>query len=668
MTSTILTPKSNFSTVFKNLAKRNVSSIIFILVANLLVAVAGISLSIDSNSDYLAEFFTNKNYETCDLTFDIVMLMGILCVFCGFLSLFISPKLFREIYSKRACDFYFSAPVKRGTYFFASYLFGALLNASAFVLPVAIYCIAMKSVNSAVFVFDIKDILTSGICILLSLLSIYTAFIMSAVMSGRKFHYFLLSLICLFSPSVAITGIMSNINSIWGYYSSQNLMGLISPPASVINNIVGYYEHYAASMVTVSVVEIVCMLAAGYLLFKNRKAEVAEVSLTGKVVPYIMLSVFVLSGFMFTDAVSSDLVTVIVGIIFAVIAGLLFSRIFYKNWFTKETAITTGVVCAVCLIFVSLIYLPSYDKYVKYVPEIDQVESVEIIDRYGLSDYDSVGNQLFLVDSYYSDGYDQNGISPLKITTKQGIEDAMALHRKSFDDKVIEDKKKNEQGFFEQFFGYGYYETYDYTITYNLTDGRQVRRTYSVGVSFVKNELEELFRNKEVVLQSIWAYNHSDEVLVMSYEKYDYYDDSYYEDYELTDDTYSYGTSYKKTFTPEQTMEFIDIFADEVVKLEENDFKCALNLMYDSIVSSISFTDYMYEDTIYGVDIYYISPEATAQQREKLKSMTPEEILSLYWEDHLNDDELSELSMAVNFSEVELFEFNTNSIKYLEEQ
>lgn len=667
MTSTILTPKSNFSSVFKNLSKRNISTIIFMSVLCVLIVIADISASLTSYSTYLAEYLTYKDYETCDLTVDIVILMGVLCIFGGLFSIFTAPKLFREIYSKRACDFYFSAPVKRGTYFTASYLFGAVINTAVIVIPTFVYCAVMKGVNPNVFLFDAKGIAVSGICILLSLLSIYTAFIMCAVMSGKKFHYFLLSLICLFSPSIAISGVMTKINSIWGYYCDGNLMGLLSPPVSVINNIIGYYEQYAGYMSVISVIEIIGMLAAGYLVFKNRKAEVAEVSLTGKIVPYILLSIFVLSGFMFTDAVSSDLVTVIVGVIFAVIAGLLFSRIFYKKWFTKETAITTGAVCAVCLIFVLIIYLPSYDKYVKYIPDIDEVESVTIKDEYGLSDYDNIQNQLILYDyNYLIDGYQEYDNSVLTITTKEGIEDAMALHRKSFDDKVIKDRKINEQSLVEQIWDYGYYETFDYTIVYNLTNGKQVKRTYSVGVNLIKDELKELFRNKEVLLQSIWAYNHSDDTLVMSYENYDY--DEYYEDYDTIDGSYSYGSDYEKIFTPEQAMEFIDVYAGETVTLEENDFECVLDLMYDSIIGTVSFNGYIYEDTTKGVDIYFISPEATQKQREKLKSMTPEEILNLYWEDHYNDDELYELSLVVNIYEIELFDFQTNSIKYLEEE
>ena len=77
MTSTILTPKSNFSTVIKNVTLRNIGSVIFILIVNLLMAVAGVSISVSLYSDQLANFLVNKNFETVDLTMETVAVIGV---------------------------------------------------------------------------------------------------------------------------------------------------------------------------------------------------------------------------------------------------------------------------------------------------------------------------------------------------------------------------------------------------------------------------------------------------------------------------------------------------------------------------------------------------------------------------------------------------------------
>lgn len=680
MTSTILTPKSNFSTVIKNVTLRNIGSVIFILIVNLLMAVAGVSISVSLYSDQLADFLVNKNFETVDLTMETVAVIGVACVTCGLLSIGIAPNLFREIYSKRACDFYFSAPVKRGTYFTASYLFGAVLNVVSMVIPVAIFVVALKGVNSQVFVFDEKVIATIFCGAVLALLAIYSAFIMCAVTAGRKFQYFLLSLICLFCPAIAISGIDAKLNSIWGYFNEKNIYGFISPPINAANAVFSYDTKYYSFVFIISVVEIIGMFAAGYLVFKNRKAEVAEVSLTGKILPYFLLGLFVLSGFMFTDTVSNNLVTVIVGIIFAVISGLLFSKIFYRKWFTKITAITTGAVCAACVIFVCSIYLPSYDNYVKYIPDADEVESIELTDVYGINENDLVSRLMFMgaydSDELYIDS------DTVTIKSKQGIEDAMNLHKNTVSDDAISNTQHFQLGVDDLLFGTdSYYPTYGYTITYNLKDGNQVKRTYSVGTAYVEDALLQLFRNKEVITQSYYAYSNTDDILLMtsidndynySYEYYEY-DDVITED--ITQDDYDYSENYdyseteKSVMTVDQAIEFIDIYSDDTITVDEDDFRIVLTGMYESILSSVSFTD-DYKEPSYNVNIYYIDPSATEEQRKTLKSMTSQEILSLYEKDVYSDNvtqEQRDLFMVLNVSIVNVFDFQGATISYLEQ-
>lgn len=664
MTSTILMPKSNFGTVFKNLTKRNISTIIFVLVANILLAVAAVSATVSAYSDYLADFLVNKNFEKVDLNMETMAVIGIACAICGLMSLSIAPKMFREIYSKRACDFYFSAPVKRETYFSASYLLGLILNVVAMVIPVAIYVIILKSINSQVFIFDDKLIAKVVVAVVLALLSIYSAFIMCAVTAGKKFQYVLLSLICLFCPAIALSGIDSKINSIWGFYNENIAYGFISPPINAINAVFSYDTKYYKYLYIISVVEIIGMLITGYLVFKNRKAEVAEVSLTGKITPYFLLGLFVLSGFMFTDTVSNNLVTVIVGIIFAVISGLLFSKIFYRKWFTKITAITTGAVCAACVIFVCSIYLPSYDKYVKYIPEVDEIESVDLIDVYGINENELVRRMMF-IGSYNSDDmYVQN--QTMTITTQQGIEDAINIHRNTVSDEAIADAKKFSVGLNDLLFGYNsYFPTYEYTITYNLKDGSDVKRTYSVGASYVKDSLIQLFRNKEAVLQSYYAFNNSDDILFMNYEKYavitEIYEDDVY---------YNYETSDQFTLTDQQAKEFLDVYADSTINLDDDNLKTVVSSMYESILSTLSISD-DYIEPSYGVEIFYIDPSATESQRKVLKEMTTQEILTLYQSDIYSEnfsDEEIDLYNVINFSHVNVFDFQQEAVSYLENE
>lgn len=674
MTSTILTAKSNFSSVFKNTAKRNLGFAVSLLIFNVIIAIFGVSITVNNYSDTLDYFYSSKVFETVDLSAQTTLVLALACIFCGIFSIIISPQLFREIYSKRASDFYYSMPVKRGTYFTASYLFGALVNIISAVISAVIYVLALKAVNSQVFQFDLKFVLTASAAIIFALLAIYSSFIMCAVTAGRKFQYVLLSLICFYCPVVAIAGIETRLNSIWGYYCSNLAFGFVSPLINAVNSVFAYETKYYYLLFIFSLVEIIGMFAAGYLVFKNRKAEVAEVSLTGKVVPYFLLGLFVLSGFMFTDTVSSDIVTIFVGIIFAFISGMLFSRIFYRKWITKITAITTAAVCAVCVIFVCSIYFPSYDKYVKYLPEADEIEKVEINDYYGAREYDSVVSQL-LSDSYFYDGLDYYDYT-VTITDSESINDLLALHSKTISDDAINDRYNSQVDFDDLINGYEYYESFDYSVVYTLKDGSEVRRTYSVGTKFVINELAELFRNKEVFLQGVISPD-EDAVLFMASEKYVYdeaeehydtygYDEGIY-DY---DNPYYYGYGvYDKVFTPEQEKEFVNIYTDETIALEDNQYRIVLNSLYNSIIGSISFDD-NYDDSLYRVDVYYISPSANEAQREKLKSMTVEELLELYSDDYMygesqSSEEDSRLGEMIIYDSIEVYGFQNNSTKYL---
>ena len=121
--------------------------------------------------------------------------------------------------------------------------------------------------------------------------------------------------------------------------------------------------------------------------------------------------------------------------------------------------------------------------------------------------------------------------------------------------------------------------------------------------------------------------------------------------------------------TVDQAIEFIDIYSDDTITVDEDDFRIVLTGMYESILSSVSFTD-DYKEPSYNVNIYYIDPSATEEQRKTLKSMTSQEILSLYEKDVYSDNvtqEQRDLFMVLNVSIVNVFDFQGATISYLEQ-
>lgn len=660
MTSTILTPKSNFGSVFKQSVKRCVPHLISIFVVNILASVVAVSLTFSRYSDYLAEFIKKRSTETAELTAETLYLLGLVCMLCGFFSLFASVRMFKEIYSKRACDFYFSMPIKRETYFTANFLFGALVNIVAVIIPVIIYVSVFKSVNGSFFLFDDEYIAKVVCAVVLALLAMYSAFMMCAVISGKKIHYVLLSLICIFCPSVASSGVVIRLNDIWGYYASAGLPNSISPPMNVFNSVFSSGTDLLKYLVIISIVEIIGMFTVGYLVFKARKAEVAEVSLTGNIAPYFLLALFVLSGFMYANTLTNEISTALIGIVFAVISGLLFSAIFYKKAFTKKTAVTTGVVCLVCVIFVCLVYLPGYDKYVKYVPNADQVEKVEILNPPMDNYYGST-----LLNELVNFGDSDDGTKPIyTITNEKSIEDAINIHKKAVEDDTISKCKKMVMSPFDTYFAdYSSFETYDFNIVYTLKDGSKVERTYSVLTECLNDEFLKLMRNKDVLVQNCPFYK-DDSLLFATLEYYDFTD---YDETEYYDDTEYYGETeiyvYDKILNADQCNGFLDSYMDDLVKVDDD--KLLYNLYYNSF-NGLYFPapEGEYSQGVANINFYYIDENATAQDVEKIKNMTPDEIIQKYYNYSFESE--NEPISYVNSYSFDVFDYETQALKYLE--
>lgn len=670
MTSTILKPKSNFGEVLKNVIKRNIGSVIFIFVLNLLLGVVAVTISVDSYSEQILYFYKKVTTEPQEITFDFLPIIGISCIFCGLFSIFTAPKLFNEIYSKRACDLYFSLPVKRSVYYGASYLTGFVVNLIAMVIPTAIYAIYYKTVYPEAFVYDSKIVFFTFICVTLSLLAIYSAFIMCAVTSGRKFQYFLLSLMCLFTSGTVLTGVIERVNTIWGYYTNGVILSMISPVSNATSCAMMGDERIFKYSIIISVIEIVGMALAGYLIFKNRKAEVAEVSITGKLLPYFMLGLFVFSGFMFTDIVAHEIVTIIVGLIFAVIAGLLYSKIFFRQWFTKATAITTGAVCAVCIIFVGVLYLPGYDNYVKYVPEADEVKSVELMNSLDEEDMGvmRLGLLSVLEDSIYDEPVS------LTLTEKEDIEKAIKLHQSTVDDKAIKATNNYSDSLLNMIF-YGdiyddYYSNYNYRITYTLENGRKVTRAYSVKPTFVENELFDIYKNKQILTDAVKDDTEQEDVLFIRYDNY-HFDEYDYVDSEETA-TYSDYMNDSKVIPADKYDELINVFVDEALTLDDNQFKLILSNIPKSLTYSIDNINYVYDGEEEGcLTVYSLSPDATKQQREKLKSMSTEQLAKYCYEVENTYEESGNIDTelyytAVEQNEISVIGYQKNVLNYVE--
>ena len=666
MTSTTLKPKSNFNSAFKQTFKKLLpNNIAFIIASTLLAVLAYIFIF-----DYY-EYTRNSVYaEEIDFLNEALIVAGVGAVLCLLYSLSVSGKMFKEIYSKRACDFYFATPIKREEHYIANFLNGILMNTVCFIIPILLFISSVSAMSTKYvhFTIDMGKFLSSAVPMLLAVFAMFSAFVMCAVTSGKKMHYALLSLICIFSSSVVVEGIIMRLNTIWGVSITSDKFAAINPATNALMSALMYENKDKAILAVISIIEIIGMFTAGLIIFKRRKAEVAEVSLTGKVFPYFMLALVVLSGYMYVNSAGKNYITLITGIISAVIAALLFSAIFYKKAFTKATAITTACVCAVCTVFVSIVYFPSYDKFVKYIPQQDEIEYAELYGYDGLGVYtDSLTERLLFFEDLR---YESHEYRPLKIEQADSLEKLLKLHEKLVDDNTIaRSNKTNLYSQLDLFTGnYNYETTFDCRIVYTLKNGQKVERVYSATSSLVYNEFIALMRNYDVLSQLEMFNVDSSSVLACNYTKYSEDEKVVEDDIVLDDES---GFEYDDAVKLSDFDEFKTLYIQEMLEFEDTDFVTAINSDF-AVDSGFDYTSEdensynpytssydSYESIDYVADltIFTMSDTATEEQKEKIAKMSPDEIIKTYYSGVALDGAIESASYPIYKNQTKTLEY-----------
>lgn len=679
MTSTTLKSKGNFAPALKKTFKKGLGDIIAISVLSVIVGILAVTSSIYNNS-YGATAKT-----TYDISDDAVIIFMVMAVFCILFTISATAKIFKEIYKKQSCDVYFALPIRREDYYFSAYIYTAVLNLIGMLVPTLIYICAMPIMSTKMVTFTMvwKGFLAVVIPVMLSVFAYMSAFIMCAVTAGRRIHYTLLVLVCLFASSTILSGVLGCINSIWGLSVDTIIPFCIDPFTNAFYNVMGAEsgEHLALSLI--SVVEIIGMFFAGLLVFKKRKAEIAEVSLAGKVLPYVFLVLVSLAGFM-RYAGNTPIIAIIAGCILAVLLTMAFTGIFYKKVFTKQTGITVGAVCLAGIILVSAFNFPSYSGYVKNVPEASEVESVEISNLSFGTVYMSFLTNLLNEFDVEADVY-----SSFEVKSEKGIADTIALHQKMVDDEVIKKSKAFSQTplmtmlFDGSFWEGDYEESYDVRLTYNLKSGRTLTRTYSVGSSYVIDEYYELMKNEEMLSQLQELNLAQDDILYMYADTYseeyyedDFYYDDEYVDTETNDDDYDYDVYFDKNIDIKNWDAIKKAYINDIQKLGKNDF---INSVYSlSGFNGISGTynsdgDYNWDvitestnPTVADVTVFYISKNAPEEIRQELKEMSASEIQKGYDGFFYSDDfDTDSKYYYINTTSLSVETNNTETIKLL---
>lgn len=619
MTSTASKPKNYTSLAFKRTFKGTLVNTVLALGASIVSVIIAFSSTAADIAFNGANYNHDSEYFTVEIMPPVVLVLALIT---GFFSLTTVPRMFRQIYKKQSCDSYFSVPIKREEYFVANYFYGFLVNIVCFILPLVVYLGAIQAMKSNLI--DLGYVLKFASVFMLAVLAMYSAFVVCAVISGKRIQYLILSLICLFCTSTMLTGIATKICSIWGFSGDLTLLNAISP---IDNAIAGayFYEGVEADnvipLIIISLVEIIGLFIAGYIAFKKRKAETAESSLSGKVIPYVILAILVGAAFFFS-ATGTGAVDIVVGIVLATLMAMAFGGIFYKKVFTKQTLITLIGVCTVFTTLSIVVTLPVFNGYVKYVPEAGEVDSVEFCSVSHSGSYTGF-SELLGTNVGYTDFGEE-----IIFVEQENIEKIIALHNKSIEDDAIKTtRKKNNRSwlrimlFIDSLHGYNYISDTSYRIKYNLADGSTVERVYSVSNNLVTKEYYDVFQNEEALWQLEPMKYDNEKFLGVECSVYNSGDEYIEESVELVNfDIEQYKKALVKDYLSMQRTTFISEF---------DSFESAYYGMYYG-----KYYDYAEYYPVCNIDLYFANDDITDEELAEYKKMPTSRLLNAIYEDY----------------------------------
>lgn len=594
----------------------------------LIIAVVTVLALIISNVEQMFD-----SYSKYDVTGNMSIAMMIAAAACTLFSFFTAPRLFKETFKKQQCDIYFSLPIKRSEYFTANYVSGLITNFSVYLA-----CILSVVIQSAIYTnkekADIQFMVLLCIETLLCIVLIYTTFILCAAVSGKRVHYILVTLLLMVSTTYAVNGVCAKLSTIWGF-PAYNPNGIFNFFSSLI-----YLEWYMYNSSVPRIIFMLLIIAAVFALalfcFKKRRAEVAQTSLSGKVVPLVLLAVFIASAFFYGDSWGKKYVGVIFGLLLCGICGLLYSAVFFKKPYTKQSAIVTACMAVVCAIISIIPIMPSqFRGFEKIVPEASEVESVAM----GIDD--------IYVDEYlvYSDDMSESG--SLQFTSEDAIQKVVAYNNAICEDEIIEKSKEESNiSLLRTLLFEGYLEPLSYEtvrdgilLTYKLKNGKTIHKYYNVADGAKSDELASVLMTNDVFDSIEFLNLKQEDILQSEISKYKLSDHAgSTDDTDDTDDDF-YNEDYEAVKTHKQITDFSEFknaYRKDIEKCSSiNQIKIMLSMIggggyyggYDSAydLGYSGFTDYYdYGDNTYNyqIDVYYYDKNITDEDKKAIEKMT----------------------------------------------
>lgn len=663
--------KSKLGNVLKMNFRRYLPGFLVALGGCLIVSVAaafieyGFALSDVKIQTSFVRYGVTDAFQTCfTVVFFLVLLYDVIA----------PAHYFSEIYSKRACDSYFAAPIKRADRFNAAFIMGAVVNIAAPLLPAAAFFAFKFGGVPDKFEFSIDTELVNRYTVfaVAALLSVWAAFMLCAVIAGRLVQYLVLCGISSSFVLISALGVASRLNLVWGIKADLNAVASITPIGALFSGINMVETTYRALKICipVSIVTVVLFYVAGLLAFKRRSSEVAESTLSGKIVPYAFLALFAFGGFVFFQASQSFLKTAAVGIAAAVVNGLIFCAVFYKKAYTKQGAISVGATVAVGLVLLAFSYFPPEKSFVSYVPQAGDVKSA-VLEVKNYSHGDAVPLVQYIGNVLYT-GY-SNEDNSYTITEPENIEKLVALHEKTVSDEARKKTAAYYRSLENEDVDYVDYDdlnsddgTIGFAVKYTLKNGKTVTRRYEVSGLAVIDEYVAAVQNKEVLNQTSLS-EESFKNIYFSY--FSYYQNDEFGIYEETEgETVNLSSVYHDSYNNQLTAEQAEKLRELLIEDRLNETKYEFIETQGELFSIAPPYYRQVTPAVEGVLCNYrFSPELSEEKRSELMAVEEEKRSSIIRSYEAGEQDCMDESGCYLFESksYEILPYDSNSCEYL---
>lgn len=605
MKSANYSAKGAFSGVFRSVVRRQLPGAI---VAAAVCALASVIYSLYAG----ISCYSGESYITYEVQMWGISVLFFISVYCA-VSIGV---MYNAYFNRRGCDYQLALPYKRSHIYNANFLFGLIAICFSIIVSVALFAFILgiftdiRVQDHVSFMVD-NVIYKQAVTLIAALLAGYSMCSMCAAISGKWLQYAAFSLVGIVSVPIMLVGIAMGINSVWGVMIDIYKFSSITPFGVLVMLFRDNTDSSFIFMTAVSLAEFILMYIAGLLAFKRRKAEIAESGYGDSVIKYILMVVFVVSGFLYFGIQKNLFATLIIDVILAFVCAFAFSmmQIRRKKVFTKKSGIVFGVTTAVCIVFVFSIYFSNSSSFVKYVPKAEEVESVTIIER---DDYSLYKNDPL----WYVVGVLYGPVSETDravLNEPQNIQAVIDFHNLVVSDKVmnytLRDRERDLYSAQEattvpadtdeavtEPYSEDITSSLSFDLVYKLKNGTTVKRSYIIQYN-LWNEYFKFMKSEEAISQ--------DEPYSLSADDVMYVETTLYTGNEADEMTGDVDYDYYVT-PPEKWDEMRDTLIQD--KLNETNAEFYYEISNDGYMT-----------------VYTLNDNISDEQKEYIRNMTPQQ-------------------------------------------